>query len=1313
MLKSKSVMLGSIYLLFTFFTILFAQENGDPYTTDANTILLMHFDGNLENESTQSSNGVEHGNGITYSSNTLANLGQCLKLDNSNTSVKNYISIPHNDNLNLSESWTIEAWFYLSSKGINSGVNPTIVSKANEGRANYALWYHDSWGSLKGQFTNTDDKTTYVTIGDNTIKTGQWFHSAYIRDSENKKHKLIIRNENLEIIAQNEYQYDESQSIAEINANDLLIGSLSNLDNFYFDGYIDELRISNVVRDFSFKLNKTEITSENFIIYYDEENNGSANVILNQLQNKTDFYKKYFKYNFTDHSKVFSINICKNITEFNQLKPADLPDFETSYIHNEILYIIVPTTQTQLGYFDSFEQAAMHAFTKMFVDSEYNNNASEWMKYGFARHQAGMKSTAEQISTEISSLGRKPTIQEMNNWDQITSFDKYAFAYTLFQYIADVHSFNTIFNQIQFGNNSTSYGFRQFNTEAQFEKAWHYNLDLFYLRDSYRMEFQRETDHYYLYLVDEDLKELDQLASELEEFYIRFTNNMQMTLDHKIHVFFYPELCDFHYIQGNSDCPVGSVGEALSIDLAKFTKMNLDDPLMNSSSLAKHELTHVIHIALGFNHNPKWLLEGLASLMPDDLFTDEIINGSEGVLKEQINVGFSEVVSASGRYPTIDDFQSYEFVETYGNQSLMYYLLGSVMVDYLIKSSGYLELKQFILSDAADYTTLGFADKVEFMNSFYNFYEQNWKISSQKTTAKNIQNKLTIDGDLSEVDWSLDKDITGIYPFYQNWSNNTAKFGALWDNNFLYVAVKVLDNNLINNSIDDWNDGVEIFIDGDFNKATQYDLFDRQFKKEWNSSLLDEKNNKTNGVIHSVKNISGGYAVEIAIPWSNIGITPAADLSIGFDVSNIDNDGSKYQLIWSGNNLNNGTTINFGELKLLYNNAPIVSNIPNQIIIEGSTFAQIILDDFVVDTDNADSEINWTYTGNTDLEVTIDGNRIATVYSPYADWNGEETITFIATDPSGATNSVAVSFTLTSVNDGPVVSNFVDQTIMEGSNFSNIILDDFVSDPDNIDSEIIWSYIGNEHISVNISDNRIATISTPGENWYGEEIITFSAKDPENESSSKNIKFSVLPVNDLPIITSTIDFIEFKSDTNFSLNIWNLVSDIESASNSLKYSFTVASDSILFSYQDSSGVLLLSAIPNYGGQSKLFWRVDDNELSVEDTITIIVEKAVLVSTEKEINTPEDFVLNQNYPNPFNPSTSISFSLKVSSDVTLSIFNMVGQKIATIVNDRLNAGNYNTAFNAGNYSSGIYLYRITAVGIDGSKFRLSKKMILLQ
>ena len=98
----------------------------------------------------------------------------------------------------------------------------------------------------------------------------------------------------------------------------------------------------------------------------------------------------------------------------------------------------------------------------------------------------------------------------------------------------------------------------------------------------------------------------------------------------------------------------------------------------------------------------------------------------------------------------------------------------------------------------------------------------------------------------------------------------------------------------------------------------------------------------------------------------------------------------------------------------------------------------------------------------------------------------------------------------------------------------------------------------------------------------------------------------------------------------------------------------------------------------------------------------------ITGIEDENASPVGYHLNQNYPNPFNPSTEISFSLAKSSFVTLEVYNSLGQKVAALINNKMNPGRYKEKFNALGLSSGIYYYRIEA-----GEYQDVKKMILLK
>jgi hypothetical protein len=92
--------------------------------------------------------------------------------------------------------------------------------------------------------------------------------------------------------------------------------------------------------------------------------------------------------------------------------------------------------------------------------------------------------------------------------------------------------------------------------------------------------------------------------------------------------------------------------------------------------------------------------------------------------------------------------------------------------------------------------------------------------------------------------------------------------------------------------------------------------------------------------------------------------------------------------------------------------------------------------------------------------------------------------------------------------------------------------------------------------------------------------------------------------------------------------------------------------------------------------------------------------------------PNKFNVSQNYPNPSNPKSLIDYEIPVNGKVTLIVFNIAGQEIATIVNEVKEAGYYTAEFNGSNLSSGVYFYRITADG-EGQKHVKTMKMILVK
>ena len=235
----------------------------------------------------------------------------------------------------------------------------------------------------------------------------------------------------------------------------------------------------------------------------------------------------------------------------------------------------------------------------------------------------------------------------------------------------------------------------------------------------------------------------------------------------------------------------------------------------------------------------------------------------------------------------------------------------------------------------------------------------------------------------------------------------------------------------------------------------------------------------------------------------------------------------------------------FSVMVLSGNDPPVVSDIPNQSVAEGTPFTVIALDNYVADPDHPDSVITWSYTGNSELIISIDENRMATILPPSGEWSGTEAVTFTATDPVGASDEDVAGFTITAVNDTPQVSGILDQQVAEGGAFTAILLDNFGSDADNDDSELTWSSSGNTDLTVTIDETRTATISIPDENWFGSETIVFAATDPGSLTGSDTVQFTVTPINDAPVAGTIPNQAIAEGQSFTAINLDGAVTDVD------------------------------------------------------------------------------------------------------------------------------------------------------------------------
>lgn len=197
----------------------------------------------------------------------------------------------------------------------------------------------------------------------------------------------------------------------------------------------------------------------------------------------------------------------------------------------------------------------------------------------------------------------------------------------------------------------------------------------------------------------------------------------------------------------------------------------------------------------------------------------------------------------------------------------------------------------------------------------------------------------------------------------------------------------------------------------------------------------------------------------------------------------------------------------------------------------------------------------------------------------------------------------------------------------------------------------------------------------------------------------------VLGTNKVPQILSTIpDFsdtvvISYGDSLSFNVTAFDLDND------TLTYQWMF--DGVLDVNSIGTDYLLRTKNKNIGNHS-LSAYISDTDTTVSVSWMISITTPTHVDSGKFSSTATVFYLGQNYPNPFNPSTTITFTIPKPEFVTLKLFNVLGEEVATIVSEKLNTATYTKEWNAAGFPSGVYFYRIRA-----GEFVETKKLLLLR
>ncbi|EGQ7948421.1 tandem-95 repeat protein [Vibrio parahaemolyticus] len=275
------------------------------------------------------------------------------------------------------------------------------------------------------------------------------------------------------------------------------------------------------------------------------------------------------------------------------------------------------------------------------------------------------------------------------------------------------------------------------------------------------------------------------------------------------------------------------------------------------------------------------------------------------------------------------------------------------------------------------------------------------------------------------------------------------------------------------------------------------------------------------------------------------------------------------------------------------NDTPVVeSNIADQALAEDFTPYTIDLNTAFSDVDNVDGELTFSVSGNSNIQVAI-VNGIATI-TPTADWNGSETLTFTATDPSGESISQTVNFTVAPVAD--IVADSV--TVVEDT---PTIIKVLGNDTFEGDDKVVSLDTNNGPANGTVSINPDGSVTyTPNDNYHGTDSFTYIVTSG-GVSESTTVSVDVTPVNDAPVAKD--DIATTQEDTAVTIDVLPNDTDVDGDTLSIQ-SASVPSDQGTVEIVD--GKLVFTPAENFNGDAEITYTVTDGQLTDEAKVAVTV-----------------------------------------------------------------------------------------------------------
>ncbi|EJG0573525.1 tandem-95 repeat protein, partial [Vibrio parahaemolyticus] len=275
------------------------------------------------------------------------------------------------------------------------------------------------------------------------------------------------------------------------------------------------------------------------------------------------------------------------------------------------------------------------------------------------------------------------------------------------------------------------------------------------------------------------------------------------------------------------------------------------------------------------------------------------------------------------------------------------------------------------------------------------------------------------------------------------------------------------------------------------------------------------------------------------------------------------------------------------------NDTPVVeSNIADQALAEDFTPYTIDLNTAFSDVDNVDGELTFSVSGNSNIQVAI-VNGIATI-TPTADWNGSETLTFTATDPSGESISQTVNFTVAPVAD--IVADKA--TVVEDT---STVIKVLGNDTFEGDGKVVSLDTNNGPANGTVSVNPDGSVTyTPNDNYHGTDSFTYIVTSG-GVSESTTVEVNVTPVNDAPVAKD--DIATTQEDTAVTIDVLPNDSDVDGDKLSIQ---SASAPEAQGKVEIVDGKLVFTPAENFNGDAEITYTVTDGELTDEAKVTVTV-----------------------------------------------------------------------------------------------------------